>query len=749
MAEISVRPLEVDDFSGGITDNYMAARSNQMQSADNFVLEKNGEKGKLRTRYGLAVYNSTYPRIPANARVSLIEDSEGTLFYMNGRNGYYVNAGWQTLAGPTGNAMLSAGAGSDYLSTAKWNKHLLATGDALSEPMKVFNDGSWRVRNLGLPFLSVSGVTITPGANTGKSFVYAFIRTDSYTIGTVTFREVSTPTFKQVSNADDPNVNANAIASIPVLANGATSNYNTTSSKVEIYRTVNAGSVFYYVGEVTNGTTSFNDNVSDATIQNNALLYTEGGVVDFDQAPPCKYIVQANDIAWYLHVKEGSVTYPNRIRQSIKGALYAAPEDFYDDLDDEIVGGSSVGIYPIIFCRSKIYRLEGFFDEFGRNGFIKREISNIVGCVSNRSIVRTKEGLFFAASDGFYFTDGFSLTLLTDEIPVSYLNLVSSATAAGYIYGAYDRLERRVWWAAQNNSSSTETDIVYVFDLKWGITTKTPCTTLSGGDNGSNFSPSALHFYDGAMLHGDRRGYVLKYDKDQLDDVQINTSTSVSNWSELAVIPDYRSPAFDFGTTVVRKWVPRITTSFDNLTNVSILIQSNNDNTGVFTDLQEIKTNNNNVWGSASAIWGDQNDRWNYAAVIPSWRRFPAGGLRCLYKQIRITRFETLIEDSTTLGTVTLDGTTNTVALDDSSKDWVTDPVDYYIFHSLDNYENGFKVLSISGDILTVEDVNNILPSGTGVSFELRGKRKGEALKILSYTITAAPLSMTQESYRA
>jgi hypothetical protein len=134
---IYTRPLEIDDFSGGKTDNYLSCRSNQFQDADNLLFKRYGNKAKLVTRPGTSIYDSTYYRIPANDRVAALMVNEGVLFQAHGRNIYTINSGWSTIQGPTSNAALQAGTASSHFSWSVWNKHLLVTTDALSRPMKV------------------------------------------------------------------------------------------------------------------------------------------------------------------------------------------------------------------------------------------------------------------------------------------------------------------------------------------------------------------------------------------------------------------------------------------------------------------------------------------------------------------------------------------------------------------------------------------------------------------------------------
>ena len=157
MAEpIITQPLEVNDFSGGITDNYIGnPNSSQFQAADNLVLRRYGNKAKLFCRPGSQLYDEDYPRIAANARISHLAENEGSLFQFHGRNAYTITgSGWLTIEGPTNNPVFSAGGSSSYISTDRWNKHLLATNDAYSRPQKIYYTGStWVSRTLGLPSL--------------------------------------------------------------------------------------------------------------------------------------------------------------------------------------------------------------------------------------------------------------------------------------------------------------------------------------------------------------------------------------------------------------------------------------------------------------------------------------------------------------------------------------------------------------------------------------------------------------------
>jgi hypothetical protein len=738
-----------------MTDRYIEGRPNQFELGDNLVLRMHGGKGKPHTRPGSAIHNEDYYQIPAGAvRLVDLDDLEGQLFQFSARNCYYVNSGWNTLQGPTGNPILSAGTVANFLSKAKWNKHLLVVNDALSQPIKIFNDGSWRCRTLGLPAIDTSGITLTPTAGAvAISHIYSFIRTDEYTIGTVTYREVSAVAEKTIAGnyaVIDP-ATPLSIAVIPVLANGATGNYNTASSKVEIFRTVSTGSLSYKVGEVTNGTTVFSDTVTDADLVNNEALYTTGGVVDYEQVDPAKYVVISRDTAFYCHVQEDSAVYPNRVRQSIPGALYASPRDFYVDLDSAIIGAGVAGQNPIVFCENgQIYRIEGQIDDLGSGSLEAKEITRSVTLASNRSIVSHKDGgIFFAAHDGFYGCDGFKVLKISEEIPETYAEMIETDDQKSRIYGVYNPTEDRVEWACTWDSSSNDNDSVFAAHLKWGIKPDTPFTTWTGGpENEDNFQPTCLKYFNGDLLRGDRRGYLFTHSAGNLSDPKIDTTTAPENWYKTVIFPDYRSSSLNFGTNEYRKWVPEIVLMADNITNVAILISSNNDNAGFIEDneLYEIPYSSNFTWGDENFSWGTTDFRWNYSSIIDAWRRFPAGSLRCNYKQIRISPSYTLVDSYLNVGTASSDTTTNEITLDDVSKEWFTDPVDYYISFEEDDYASEWLITSRPSDnVIGVSDPDGTLQTVANRNWKINGYKKDQILSLLSLELRYAYIGRTMK----
>ncbi len=867
--------LEIKDFSGGITDNYLDAALNKYQRADNYRVRTDK---KLETVPGSVIYDSTTYQIPAGQqRVSDLLLFQEQLFTQSARNLYYASGGsWTTLQGPSSNAALPAGAVTNFLARAEWNNHLIVTSDAFGSPQKVYKDssGTFRVRNAGLPKVTLTAcialanelktdfnlhiadatehttavdttnvvsaadaydfpslialttelltdydaheadaelasawvyhvaqetgdhsVTSTAAPETlsdvkdrlddlkskynahdadttthaadslhqiakysepqiasaggsGNNYVYAFHAYFEYTVGDVVYRDYGPTHTKALSNVGTPNTNTVTVSQIPVIANGTTENFDTATIKWYIYRTEHNGTVYRYIGNVTNGTTTYSDTASDASIASNTQLYTTGGVKDNDPPPQAKYVVTANDIVWYGHIKEGGVIRKNRIRASVKFDPDSCPESFYRDVEDEITGMGYIGIYPIVFCKRHIYRIEGFKDDTGRGTIEAKEISRSVGSVNHNSIVNTLEGIFFAGNDGFYFTDGYKAIKITAELDSSYTNLVASATAKARIYGRHILNENRIYWGCQEDSSSTDNDAIWMLDLSFGV--KPDAVFTKRIPSTSSWTPCAIALdSDESIVVADRRGYLFKLDSGATTDPAIDVSTTPDNWTTKTVVVDYRGPGINFGTTVTRKWPQWCHMIIENFSPVTLEIQHKNDDSGYFAPLKEIRYRDHIIWGDSSATaWMPTPDLypWKTFPMIIEKRRFSKNGIRCTYKQIRFTNARTNITRSDDVGTATVYAVAKTVVLNAGS--WDSDVTDYKIAFENDSYELEYTIITRnSASTITYQDPLSTSVSSSTRKWVLKGERKRERLNVLSYALEWEDIGSSVATY--
>lgn len=539
--------------------------------------------------------------------------------------------------------------------------------------------------------------------------------------------------------------NGAAISQIPVISNGTTENYDTGAILVEVYRTEDAGNVYFLAGSITNGTTTYSDTALDETLVDGERLYTTGGEVENDPPPSAKSIHIVDEKAYYGNILENGVRLKNRVRQSIAGDPDSCPGDFFVDLADEVIGVSSAQSLPIVLCRSAIYRLEGEFDLRGQGEIVPIAIENpgSIGLVSENSIVRIEAGILFAGTDGFYFTDGYSLKKLSSRWNATYKTLTSDDTRAAQIQGSYEPTTKRVFWSAQREEGD-ENDAVYVLDLNFPL--EQPCWTSMS--NGSHFIPTSLLAWKGGLLRGDSRGYLFLHDADLLTDPYVNTDVSPLTWGTKAVIVDYISCSADFGSNAVRKWAGSLQAQFQD-EDLFMAISAKNDQ-GEYRDLAPIRRLKTLAWGDLTIEWGEPTILWDFSGNLTRKRRFPAKTLRFTSKQVRFTSDEVLLKSSDTVpGNATVDSNAESVTLDDASYAWLSDCEGYFIAFEGDDYAEMFEIDERSSDtVLYVNDPDGLLTSGSQ-AWRIYGQPKNQYVRFLSWSVSAALMSQSQTGYRS
>ena len=830
--------LTVDDFSGGITDNYVGAPVRKAEVLDNFNLEYHSGKVKLLTRSGSEVYDTSVTGERAIAdRVGAIKVFDGKILNFINRSVYqYVaTVGWVKLIGPTSNQLYpSTTTTSNVCSMSEWNRHLLITNDDLSSvPSKLYNGKivsgaataagttvtladhslvngqlvtytsstpftgltsgnnyyvlnasstefklsltqggltigltnnpgthtftpvTLMIRTAGLPQLASDPTCVLVAGGTAVSYLYRFIYEYTYTNDTVTFVDLGpTRQLTLAGNGVAPAAAGNrmtiAAGATPVLSNGSNLNYDIQNIKVSVYRTTSNGTVFYLVGTIAIdpalGTfLAFNDAVTDTTLVGNSLLYTEGGVLDNDAPLPAKIVHVTNtDVAYYVHVKDGTEVLKSTILQAKAADIDSLPADNAIEIDEEIVGFSSKNALGIALCLNSAYRIEGTYDELGRGAPQRFKISDTCSCVSSQSVVQTLDGVFWAGKDAFYYTNGYQVIKINEEWATTYSTLVDTDAKKLKIQGKYDSFNRRIVWTVQKED--TENDTCYVLHLRSGINENSSFTTWSSEDN---FYPTAIEFSGNNMYHGDKRGYFLIHSPDHATDAKIDTLVYSTSWNTKYIPYQYKGSAMDFGVLLQRKYATSFILTCKNKSNISVQVKSNNDDNKQIRDLKPIRFRGNVSWGDPDIEWGDPDIVWAFDGIIENVRAFPQTSLRFSYKQIEITNAYVAIYNSDSLGLGNVDSSAKTVDLVDAATlDWPTDLVDYYISFESDGYVVDYLITSrASADQIVYEDLLNSSATAATSKWVIRGYPKGEIVNILAYTIGYIVFGSTQDSF--
>ena len=761
-----IQGLEIVDFAGGISDYYLNAPQNKMHICDNMLLVQYQGLAKPFTRFGSDLYDIDYPQIPAGAqRISTALYNDTVLFLQSGNNLYRdEGTSWASVLGPTGNTAFPLATTASVFTYANWNKQVYLAHSGQTQPKKLINlsVGGWTVRNAGLPQIDSSVITF-PASAAGNTYLYKFVYRSTYLDSQlITYIDRGqTSAAVEFEAVNTPNVTPVNITTIPVLTNTADDNYPTAAADLftEVYRTTNNGTVFYLIGNVPNGTTTFNDSVPDTSpipglgLTDQPTLYTTGDVVDAVQPPPCSIVHIVQDKAYYAGIEDSvDGPIPNRVLQSVPGDLDAVPGNFFVDLDDTIVAFSSVRSSPVAICNGSVYRIDGQFDLLGRGGMVAERISDRSTCISAQSVVQTLEGVFWAGIDGVYFTDGYQVVKINEDYDKTWEEFVSSsdptlqAEKRRRVQGKYDRRKRRVWWTIQHTSID-DVDLCYVLDLNFPIGKHATFTTISGL---GSFSPTAIEFdSNGDLIRCDRRGYVLKHTALLKSDIRIDVGALVTAWVRQTIFYEIETIAYNFGTTAVRKFCPRIDVVCESETNLSMDIISINDDGRKQASLRPIRYRGNVVWGEPDIYWGDPLIIWNQLGLIDEQRRFPAKNLRCNYKQIRFANALLAIINSEAIGTATVSSGTSSVVLDSGTSFWPDLAVDYYMSFAIDGYVEEYLVLTRSDTTLTLANTTGNLTSAIGTAWVMRGYPKNEILNMISYVIQYEIYGRSQDVFKS
>lgn len=438
-----------------------------------------------------------------------------------------------------------------------------------------------------------------------------------------------------------------AITGIPVITNDSSTNYNTSGIQVRIYRTITGGTTQYLDNTINNGVTTFAD-VQNSTINSvtsttftppgytslllNTPLYTSGGIVGADQPPQCKC----------LHVKDGTALFgnllvagqylPNQLLQSFPGNPDWAPATFTDSLEDEIVNISSHRSNWVVFCKNSVYREYGGFNQTGQGNLAHERISEKIGCLGARSVVKTEIGVFFAGNDGFYYTDGYQLIKISIDRNIAYAAATQTAAQQQRIYGAYDKTTRRIWWSVQSNPSSSDVDCNWIFYLDYGIKPSgvftfayndgslVPATTNGASSpsvgnplNYNYWMPSAVVFYQGNLVRGDPRGLLFRTEPTATTDPKIDLTSAAFTF---AAIPTYFTMAtapcnasagatYLYGATTLTVFAPAVNASIIFMTGPNVTLAANGNMTLV------------SGTGDAVIVVGSYNPATN-SALVPT-----------------------------------------------------------------------------------------------------------------------------------
>jgi len=411
-----------------------------------------------------------------------------------------------------------------------------------------------------------------------------------------------------------------------------------------------------------------------------------------------------------------------RVRQSFPGIGWSSPESFFVDLESDVVCVGRAQENFVAVCKQGVYRLEGRFDEQGQGGMVAKKISDRVGGVSALCGITVNDTFYFMGQDGFYITDGYKVNPLTVHLEGRHQALVSADISTyspqmNSVQCTYDRGKNRILWTVSPTPANSP-DALWVMHLNHSTTERGSVTEWL---NGVDFAPTAVGFFRGQVIRGDRQGFVFKHSDDLNNDPAIDRGAQALKSFTKEIVPVYRQLPEDFGDRANRKWVSKSLFQFSNNGPLTVSLKSINDKaTDAGVDMKGIRYRDS-----------------NYSGIIKEKRTFPAGvsgntfqGLRCHTKQIEFNKSEVILYASDDYAKCT--SSSGTVQL--ASGFWPTPEgtiIDQYIYLETDGYSQGHRITAVSDAFLTAPTMPNV----TSKKWVIKGIPRDEKVEILAYTI--------------
>lgn len=204
-----------------------------------------------------------------------------------------------------------------------------------------------------------------------------------------------------------------------------------------IFRTEASGSTYYFVGsqvvDPTGGNFTYTDQANDSTIIDNRIIYTQGGILDREPAPPSKCLVVHNNRMWGVSSADPKMVFYSGDYVPGESPWFSTLQQFRIDPGGEITALASLDDRLLIFKEDRIFAVTGRGGSpSGTNSDLTppRELTSDVGCIDPRSVVLVPQGVMFQSAKGIYLLSrGEELSFI--GMPVdSYLTDMPTVTSA-------------------------------------------------------------------------------------------------------------------------------------------------------------------------------------------------------------------------------------------------------------------------------------------------------------------------------
>lgn len=181
------------------------------------------------------------------------------------------------------------------------------------------------------------------------------------------------------------------------------------------------------------------------------------------QIPSNKYMFKVGNTFYYTNITTSTgENRGNRVYQAVQGMPTSVLASGYTDFDNEVFGGGAVNGVPVVLTQSNVYRIDGTLGVDGSGTIRKQVIAGANGGISHQSFVTTERFGYYAGTDGFYQTDGYTATNISgSRLYKTYSNLIKDRNQWKNIQGSFDRDNNFIYWKINKTT-------VYVYNITTG-----------------------------------------------------------------------------------------------------------------------------------------------------------------------------------------------------------------------------------------------------------------------------------------
>ena len=259
---------------------------------------------------------------------------------------------------------------------------------------------------------------------------------------------------------------------------------------IEIYRTVDSGSIYYLAGILTDpgmSTKYLVDRVTDATIISNEILYTTGGVLETELPNNCSILKVLGDRLFMARCEDqDKVFYSKELSANIAPEFSSFNVIEFFDHEGPIVGCAELDEKYFFFKEETIFYCFGQLnDDTGQGQNVTPlKIPGNIGLTDYQAIVQFNEGIIFKSARGFYLIDrGLNLSYI--GAPVEYFNSV--AITSSVVMSANNQIRF---------TSTSGTCLVYDYFWKeWYVYTNILATSATNWDGSFVFAKTNGTFF--------------------------------------------------------------------------------------------------------------------------------------------------------------------------------------------------------------------------------------------------------------